>query len=55
MEQVSGISRKGVEEVQDTSAASEEQLSAMEEMMASAQYLATLAEDLQKEMARFKL
>ncbi|WP_310831550.1 methyl-accepting chemotaxis protein [Paenibacillus pedocola] len=55
MEQVSDISRKGVEEVQDTSAASEEQLSAMEEMMASAQYLATLAEDLQKEMARFKL
>ncbi len=55
MERVSEISRKGVEDVQDTSAASEEQLSAMEEMMASAQYLATLAEDLQKEMARFKL
>lgn len=55
MERVSEISRKGVEDVQDTSAASEEQLSAMEEMMASAQYLATLAEDLQKEMGRFKL
>ncbi|MNE51803.1 Methyl-accepting chemotaxis protein McpA [compost metagenome] len=55
MEQVSEISRNGVEDIQDTSAASEEQLSAMEEMMASAQYLATLAEDLQKEMARFKL
>lgn len=55
MEQVSEISRKGAEDVQDTSAASEEQLSALGEMSLSAQYLATLAEDLQKELARFKL
>ena len=55
MEQVSDISRRGVEDVQDTSAASEEQLTAMGEMSLSAQYLATLAEDLQKELARFKL
>lgn len=55
MEQVSEASRKGAEDVQDTSAASEEQLSAMGEMSTSAQYLATLAEDLQKELGRFKL
>ncbi|MNB88270.1 Methyl-accepting chemotaxis protein McpA [compost metagenome] len=55
MERVSDASRKGAEDVQDTSAASEEQLSAMGEMSMSAQYLAKLAEDLQKELARFKL
>ncbi|AIQ16118.1 hypothetical protein H70357_05075 [Paenibacillus sp. FSL H7-0357] len=55
MEHANEISRKGAGEVQDTSAASEEQLSAMGEMSLSAQYLATLAEDLQKELAKFKL
>lgn len=55
MKQVSVISNAGADGVQDTSAASEEQLSAMEEMTASSQYLATLAEDLQKSLARFKL
>jgi methyl-accepting chemotaxis protein len=55
MGQASEITRKGVEDVQDTSAASEEQLTAMGEMSLSAQYLATLAEDLQKELGRFKL
>ncbi|WP_187355148.1 methyl-accepting chemotaxis protein [Paenibacillus tengchongensis] len=55
MEEASRISRKGADDVQDTSAASEEQLSAMGEMSHSAQYLATLAENLQKELGRFKL
>ncbi|MNP86070.1 Methyl-accepting chemotaxis protein McpA [compost metagenome] len=55
MEQVNAISNKGAVGVQDTSAASQQQLSAMEEMSASAQYLAVLAEDLQKTLARFKL
>ncbi|WP_150265278.1 methyl-accepting chemotaxis protein [Paenibacillus tepidiphilus] len=55
MDEASRISRKGAGDVQDTSAASEEQLSAMGEMSYSAQYLATLAEDLQKELSRFKL
>lgn len=55
MEQASEITRKGAADVQDTSAASEEQLSAMGEMSMSAQYLATLAEDLQKELAKFRL
>ncbi|MGN7763106.1 methyl-accepting chemotaxis protein [Paenibacillus sp. 22594] len=55
MEQVSEVSRKGAGEVQDTSAASEEQLTAMGEMSMSAQYLATLAENLQMDLARFKL
>ncbi|MBY0012552.1 methyl-accepting chemotaxis protein [Paenibacillus typhae] len=55
MEQVGEASRKGAEDVQDASAATREQLSAMGEMSMSAQYLATLAEDLQKELARFKL
>ncbi|WP_019913373.1 methyl-accepting chemotaxis protein [Paenibacillus sp. HW567] len=55
MEQASEVSRKGAEDVQSTSAASGEQLTAMGEMSLSAQYLATLAESLQKELARFKL
>lgn len=55
MEQVGEASRKGAEDVQDASAATREQLSAMGEMSMSAQYLATLAEDLHKELARFKL
>lgn len=55
MAQVDEISRKGAGDVQDTSAASEQQLTAMGEMSSSAQYLATLAEDLQKHLARFKL
>lgn len=55
MEQVNAISSKGAEGIQDTSAASQEQLSAMEEMSASAQYLAVLAEDLQKTLSGFKL
>ncbi|KAI7253297.1 hypothetical protein KC345_g11391 [Hortaea werneckii] len=55
MARVDEISRKGAGDVQDTSAASEQQLTAMGEMSSSAQYLATLAEDLQKHLARFKL
>lgn len=55
MEQASEITRKGAGDVQETSAASEEQLSAMGEISMSAQYLATLAEDLQKELAKFRL
>ncbi|MCL6601736.1 MAG: methyl-accepting chemotaxis protein [Paenibacillus sp.] len=55
MEQVNVISNAGAEGIQDTSAASQEQLSAMEEMTSSAQYLATLAEDLQKSLSSFKL
>ena len=55
MARVDEVSRKGAGDVQDTSAASEQQLTAMGEMSSSAQYLATLAEDLQKHLARFKL
>lgn len=55
MAEVDEISRKGAGDVQDTSAASEQQLTAMGEMSSSAQYLASLAEDLQKHLARFKL
>lgn len=55
MTQVNEISRKGAEDVQGTSEASKEQLTAMGEMSSSAQYLATLAEDLQKHLARFRL
>lgn len=55
MDQVQAISNKGAEDIQGTSTASEEQLTAMGEMLASAQYLATLAEDLQKSLSRFRL
>ncbi|ULO06728.1 methyl-accepting chemotaxis protein [Paenibacillus sp. 19GGS1-52] len=55
MDQVQAISNKGAEDIQDTRTASEEQLTAMGEMLASAQYLATLAEELQKSLSRFRL
>ena len=55
MNQINVISNAGAEGIQDTSAASQEQLSAMEEMSSSAQYLATLAEELQKSLSTFKL
>ncbi|MFD1909584.1 methyl-accepting chemotaxis protein [Paenibacillus rhizoplanae] len=55
MSTVNEISRKGAADVQGTSEASLEQLTAMGEMSSSAQYLATLAEDLQKHLARFRL
>ncbi len=55
MEQASEVSHKGAEEVQDSSAESEELLTVMGEMSMSAQYLATLAENLQVDLARFKL
>lgn len=55
MEQVNAISSKGAVGIQSTSAASQQQLSAMQEMSASAEYLAVLAEDLQKSISSFKL
>ncbi|AHV95850.1 methyl-accepting chemotaxis protein [Paenibacillus sabinae] len=55
MEMVNEISQKGGAGVEDVSASSEEQMSAMEEMSGSARYLATLAEELQKNLAGFKL
>ncbi|MNC22958.1 Methyl-accepting chemotaxis protein McpB [compost metagenome] len=55
MKQASEVSRKSAEEVQANSAASEELLTAMGEMSMSAQYLASLAGNLQVNLARFKL
>lgn len=55
IDQIYAISKEGAAGVQNTSAASQQQLSAMEEMAASAQYLALLAEDLQKNLSRFSL
>ncbi|MDT3427110.1 methyl-accepting chemotaxis protein [Paenibacillus forsythiae] len=55
MEMVNEISQKGGAGVEDVSASSQEQMSAMEEMSSSANYLASLAEQLQKNLAGFKL
>ncbi|KAA9004709.1 methyl-accepting chemotaxis protein [Paenibacillus spiritus] len=55
MEVLADISSKGAASVEDVSASSEEQTSAMEEMTVSAKYLATLAEELQQQLERFKL
>ncbi|MBT2288335.1 methyl-accepting chemotaxis protein [Paenibacillus albidus] len=55
IEEMQAISHKGTAGIQNTQTASQEQLSAMSEMSASAQYLAVLAEDLQKSLASFRL
>lgn len=55
MKQAADISRKGTEVIRGTHSASEEQLTALGEMALSAQYLASLAEELQRNLAHFKL
>ncbi|KWX72982.1 hypothetical protein AMQ84_24040 [Paenibacillus riograndensis] len=55
MGQASEASRKSAEDVQNLSTASEEQVTAMGEMLMSSKYLAALAENLHKDLARFKL
>ncbi|AIQ11519.1 methyl-accepting chemotaxis protein [Paenibacillus durus] len=55
MEMVNEISQKGGAGVEDVSASTQEQMSAMEEMSSSARYLSSLAEELQKNLAGFKL
>lgn len=55
MDMVNGISQKGAAGVEDVSASSQEQMSAMEEMSGSARYLASIAEELQHNLAGFKL
>ena len=49
------LARQSAEQAQSTSAATEEQLAATEEITANAQSLAQLAEHLQNGMSRFKL
>ncbi|AKG33466.1 methyl-accepting chemotaxis protein [Paenibacillus durus] len=55
MEMVNEISQKGGAGIEDVSASTQEQMSAMEEMSSSARYLSSLAEELQKNLAGFKL
>lgn len=52
---VQELAQESSEAAQTTSAATEEQLAANQEISSSAQMLAELAENLQSEMARFKL
>src|SRR5262249_17904522 len=55
MEMVNEISQKGGAGIEDVSASTQEQMSGMEEMSSSARYLSSLAEELQKNLAGFKL
>ncbi|MNV68529.1 hypothetical protein D3C71_1613900 [compost metagenome] len=55
MSMVNEVTQKGAAGVEDVSASSQEQMSAMEEMSSSARYVATVAEGLQKELSEFKL
>ncbi|MNI83448.1 hypothetical protein D3C73_1402530 [compost metagenome] len=55
MNMVNEVTQKGAAGVEDVSASSQEQMSAMEEMSSSARYVATVAEGLQKELSEFKL
>lgn len=55
MSMVNDVIQKGAAGVEDVSASSQEQMSAMEEMSSSARYVATVAEGLQKELSEFKL
>ncbi|WP_164744386.1 methyl-accepting chemotaxis protein [Paenibacillus xylaniclasticus] len=54
IEHVNAISEEGLQLSLESSAASEEQLLAMQEMMDSVQNLSRLAEDMQRQAARFK-
>ena len=54
-EQINQISSKSAGEAQSVSAATEEQLASMEEIASSSQALAQLAQDLQQEVAKFKV
>ncbi|MBY9077463.1 methyl-accepting chemotaxis protein [Paenibacillus sp. HN-1] len=55
MNMVNEVTQKGAAGVEDVSASSQEQMSAMEEMSNSARYVATVAEELQKDLSEFKL
>lgn len=54
-EKINQISHKSVGETQSVSAATEEQLASMQEIASSSQALAELAQELQQEVAKFKL
>ncbi|WP_341413600.1 methyl-accepting chemotaxis protein [Paenibacillus filicis] len=55
MQQVNRISSEGASGIQQASAASQEQLSSMEEVAASAKFLSELAEELQSALVTFKI
>lgn len=54
-EKINQISSKSAGEAQSVSAATEEQLASMEEIASSSQALAQLAQELQQEVAKFKV
>lgn len=54
MREIARVTQQGVSRTLDVSAATEEQLASMEEIYTSAMSLASLAEELEKLMARFK-
>ena len=54
-EHINEISGKSAGEAQSVSAATEEQLASMEEISSSSQALAQLAQDLQEEVAKFRV
>lgn len=55
VKKIDGLSKASASEAQSVSAATEEQLASMEEIASSSQTLAKLAQDLQTEVARFRV
>jgi methyl-accepting chemotaxis protein len=49
------LSKKSAEEAESVSAATEEQLASMEEISTSSRALATLAQELQTAVSRFRI
>ena len=52
---IDGLSKKSAGEAQSVSAATEEQLASMEEIATSSRALATLAQELQTAVAKFRV
>jgi methyl-accepting chemotaxis protein len=55
MNNVTKLTEESVSNTQRVSSASQEQMAAIEEISSSAQNLAQMAEDLQKQIAQFKI
>lgn len=55
VKKIDGLSKASASEAQSVSAATEEQLASMEEIASSSQTLAKLAQDLQAEVAKFRV
>jgi methyl-accepting chemotaxis protein len=55
VKKIDDLSKKSAEEAESVSAATEEQLASMEEISTSSRALATLAQELQTAVSRFRI